>query len=237
MTPGFYQILTDPDRGAAEKIEGLYEVPDEVAEEALGSTAKGFMKSLRARRNEIKNRFRKCTTKACKDKQDALLCKETDLPGADKGDFVDPKTGKRAPAGDGMFVPKEGTPLDDALKKFRDESGNPKRVPDNDGIPDFSGFPPKGFAGPNGKTRSFEVMQSIPTKSRDADIYKARKAGAHRTDIKAAKAANKAEYGDTPRGGAWHHKPDGTSIEYVDGDVHAALSHQGGASMNRSPEF
>jgi hypothetical protein len=190
--------------------------------------ASEYWQAIQRRRQAILDKYANCRRKECADDRDRELEAQSNLPSRENGDWVD-ANGNRVPAGTGNFVPKEGTRLHDALTAHQ----NPVTgIPYTNGQPDLSGFPPpgRGNAGPNGGAYSVEIPQAI---------------GADRTangvaDRNAAWGEWRQQYGTTngdPQGGNWHHTGDGVTMQYVDREVHGALSHQGAGSMNTDVDF
>ena len=175
---------------------------------------------LWSQRDEIMERYRGCTVQQCR-ARDAELGRVSRLPDPNSGTWRN-ADGTPAAAGDGLFVPNEGTNLHAALSRHPNGA---QGIPYNNGQADLSAFPPRGSAGPNGKPYSVEIQQSL-----DGDRAADRSAawGQWRQDF-----PGKAD----PSRGVWHHTGDGVTMQYVDESVHGALAHQGGVAMNTSPGF
>lgn len=202
------------------------------ARQALGTralrsrAATKYWDDIKARRQRIMDDFKDCDAPACRAERDRQLRQVSRLP-ATRGRWVD-DAGNPVPAGTGRWRPDEGTPLHSALSRHQNPVDG---VPFNDGKPDFSDFPPRGF-------------DEVPTTQIDMS-------GTSATDISAAQRAFRDETGINTRGnrnGTWHHEPDGVTMSYVDKDVHTAYQlpdgspnsgtpHAGGDSMIRDPAF
>ena len=185
--------------------------------------ASQYWGAIKRRRDAIKDRYRNCRRGPCADERDRELERQSNLPSRQNGEWRD-ANGNRVPAGEGNFVPNPGTRMHDALSQHQ----NPVTgIPYSDGQPDLSGFPPLGRNGaaPDGRAYSVEIDQSL-TGDRNADAH-------------AAWQQRGRDYPGTrnPSGGHWHHTGDGVTMQYVDENVHGALSHQGGVAMNTSPGF
>lgn len=182
---------------------------------------------VRQRRQAIIDKYKDCNTKACRDARDKELRGVSRLP-ANGGKWVD-EAGNPVPAGTGRWLPDEGSSLHNALGRHQQPVTG---VPFNDGKPDFSGFPPRGYDSPP----RVEIEMS----------------GNSARDISAARQQYYADTGTrTPSSGGpgtWHHEPDGVTMSYVDKDVHTAYQlpngspnsgtpHAGGDSMTRDPAF
>ncbi|MEJ6405056.1 HNH endonuclease [Yoonia sp. 2307UL14-13] len=183
---------------------------------------------IKRRRDEIIDRYRNCRTASCADERDDLLRQQSRLPAKDKGDWVD-ENGNRVPAGQGLFKPKEGTPMHRALSDHQDPV---RGIPYTDGKPDLTSFPPLGRTNraPDGSAYQVEIEQSLGTN----------KSANRSADLDASWGQWREDYPDAgrdPEFGQWHHEPDGVTMTYVDKDVHGALAHEGAASLNTSPEF
>lgn len=103
---------------------------------------------------------------------------------------------------------------------------NAAGIPYANGQPDLSGFPPPGSAAPDGRAWSVDIEQSL--------------SGDRRADLDASWGTWREQYGanhSDPIRGHWHHSGNGATMQYVDSDIHSAISHTGDASINRSPEF
>jgi hypothetical protein len=191
------------------------------------AAAKTYWDALKKKRDDIIKKYKGCKTEACAKARDDELRAASRLPKSN-GKWVD-KDGKPAPAGSGYWKPDEGSELHKTLSRHQDPV---KGVPFEDGKPDFSGFPPKGMD----KVHQVEIEMK----------------GNSTSDITDAKNALIAKGGPDTRGsgqpGTWHHEPNGTTMSYVDKDVHTAYQradgtanpgtpHMGGDSMTRDPEF
>jgi len=204
------------------------------------AASKKYLKRVKNQRDAIKKKYKDCKKKECMDARDKELRSKdggAGLPAKEKGDFVDPKTGKRVPAGEGVFVPKTPPPqnnLHDAFTKHQ-KNGEPLGIPYKDGQPDFTGFPPKNAKGDlynpqlGNQAPQVDIEQAMGSNARNN----------RKLDRKAAEDAYKDKYKtDTlPVRGEWHHNKNGTGMDYVDEDLHTALSHNGAQKMNQSPEF
>ncbi|WP_175496407.1 HNH endonuclease [Paracoccus halophilus] len=185
--------------------------------------ASQYWGAIKRRRDQIKDAYRKFDTEPCKEARKRELEQTTRLPSRQQGEWKN-ADGSPALPGEGVFVPKEGTPMHKALGRHQQPVTG---VPFKDGQPDLSGFPPLGRNGaaPDGKAYSVEIEQNL--------------SGDRNADAHAAWEQRAIDYPDTrnPSDGQWHHTGDGVTMQYVDRDVHRALAHQGGVSMNTSPEF
>lgn len=191
-----------------------------------------YWNALKRKRDKIIQDSKSCKKAACRKKRDEELGKLSRLP-ANKGKWVD-KNGNPVPAGSGYWKPDAGTTLDTALKK------HPKGhlgVPFKDGKPDFSGFPASGARGHD------PTVQIDMKGNSSSDISTASKAFKERTGI-----TTTGRSASRDRSGTWHHETDGTTMRYVDKDVHTAYQkadgsansgtpHAGGDSMTRDPYF
>jgi hypothetical protein len=191
------------------------------------AAAKAYWNAIRKKRQAIIDKYKGCKTGKCAAARDAELRKVTRLPKTG-GKWVDAK-GNPVPAGSGYWKPDTGTDLHKTLSRHQ----NPVQgVPFKDGSPDFSGFPPKGM----NKVHQVEIDMK----------------GNSTSDITAAKKQLIENGGPNTNGsgqpGTWHHEPNGTTMSYVDKDVHTAYQradgtanpgtpHAGGDSMTRDPEF
>ncbi|MFC6588657.1 HNH endonuclease [Sulfitobacter pacificus] len=201
-----------------------------VSEIARRKAASGVLRRrMQQRRDNIMRKYEGCQDEVCRAARDAELRDMysqhgRNLPAESTGSFRNPD-GSPAPPGEGTFIPnpndRTGGDLADAL----DEHGA-SGIPYSNGQPDLSGFPPRGSAGPDGNAWSVEIEQSLT--------------GERGADRNASWGTWRDQYGDThrdPSGGHWHHSGDGATMQYVDADIHGALSHSGDASINQSPEF
>lgn len=201
-----------------------------VSELARRKAASGVLRRrMQQRRDNIMRKYEGCQDEVCRAAGDAELRDMysqhgRNLSAESTGSFRNPD-GSPAPPGEGTFIPnpndRTGGDLADAL----DEHGA-SGIPYSNGQPDLSGFPPRGSAGPDGNAWSVEIEQSLT--------------GERGADRNASWGTWRDQYGDThrdPSGGHWHHSGDGATMQYVDADIHGALSHSGDASINQSPEF
>lgn len=169
--------------------------------------ANKYWAAIKARREAIIKKYEGCKVKKCRDwenKRDKELEAETKLPSREKGDWVD-EHGKRAPAGQGVYKPKKGTDLHDALQAHQKPVTG---IPYVDGKPDLSGFPPPGRnnADINGGIYKVEIDQNINS---SLDVDKRRELDRNNTW-----GQWRRDYPDRPEpsGGRWHHDADGTTI-------------------------
>lgn len=185
--------------------------------------ASRYWGAIKRRRDEIKDAYKNCKTEACKEARKRELEQTTRLPSRQQGEWKN-ADGSPALPGEGVFVPKEGTRLHDALSEHQQPVTG---VPFKDGQPDLSGFPPsgRGNSAPGGGPYTVEIEQSL-TGDRSADATEAWRQRAE--DFPGT---------NNPERGVWHHTGDGVTMQYVDSQVHGSLAHQGGVAMNTSPEF
>ena len=186
---------------------------------------------IRLRRQDILDDYPNCQREACRRERDARLGQVSNLP--TNGRWVD-ANGNPVPAGEGIFVPNSERARSALSQTTNPATGRPfKGVPYENGVPDFSHFPPPGHAAPRGGAYSVEIDQALgpspagrPNANRDADRGN-------------AFAEFRNTYPDTPEpaGGVWHHTQDGVTMQYVDRDVHTAATHTGSASVNTTPTY
>ena len=200
--------------------------------------ASQYWGAIKRRRDSIINRYSNCRRRECADRRDAELEAESRLPSRDRGDWVD-RNGNRVPAGTGMFRPKETlpdgrpNPLYNALREHKDPDSQDFGIPYSDGKPDLSGFPPLGR---NNRDRNGQIYQVEIEQNMDTSLSKADRRTADRN---ASWGQWRRDYPNRrdPEDGVWHHDTDGVTMQFVDEDLHRALSHEGSASMNVDPGF
>ncbi|MBT0957822.1 HNH endonuclease [Alphaproteobacteria bacterium KMM 3653] len=197
----------------------------EIARRKLASRT--LRNRIRQRRDDIMRKYEGCNDAVCRQARDEELRDlygRGNLPAEGTGTWRN-ADGSPAAVGEGMFVPDPNNPTGARLADALDQHGA-TGIPYSNGQPDLSGFPPPGSASPNGNAYSVEIEQSLT--------------GDRTADRNASWGAWRDQYGadyDDPTGGHWHHSGDGATMQYVDQDIHGALSHAGDASVNQSPEF
>ncbi|MEL6476715.1 MAG: HNH endonuclease [Pseudomonadota bacterium] len=180
-----------------------------------------YWQGIKRRRDQVLDRFGTCNTQACRQARDAEMGRVSRLPDPNTGTWRN-ADGTPGVAGDGLFVPNDGTRLHTALSAHPNGS---QGIPFSNGQPDLSAFPPSGSAAPGGGPFSVEIEQSL---AGDRTADRAASWGQWRADNPGR---------PDPQGGIWHHTGDGVTMQYVDQDIHGALAHQGGVAMNTSQEF
>lgn len=187
--------------------------------------ASQYWGAIKRRRDEIKDAYRRCDSEVCREARRRELEQTTRLPSRQQGQWKN-ADGSPALPGEGVFVPNEGTNLHSALSAHQQPVTG---VPFKDGQPDLSGFPPPGRnnSAPAGGPYTVEIEQSL-SGDRNADAAAAWRQRAE--DFPGTRNPNRED-------GRWHHTSDGVTMQFVDADVHGALAHQGGVSMNTSPNF
>lgn len=186
---------------------------------------------IRRRRRDILDEYPNCQREACRRERDARLGQVSNLP--TNGRWANPD-GSPAPAGSGMFIPNSPAARNKLSNTINPETGRPfEGVPYNNGVPDFSAFPPPGQAAPGGGVYTVEINQALgpnpvdnPKANRNADRGNA-----------FAEFRNVYPDRPEPSGGVWHHTDDGVTMQYVDRDIHLAATHTGSASVNTSPTY
>jgi hypothetical protein len=128
--------------------------------------------------------------------------------------------------GDGVFVAKPGSRLDQALQEFNSKQVPPTRfdrLPYKNGVPDYTDFI---FHAPGKPPARVEILQ----RGGKADFEPAD--DAYRDLIGNPKW-------ERPGGYTWHHGPDGATMELVPTKLHGfpESSHAGGSSLMRQPEY
>lgn len=210
--------------GAARK--GL-ERAQEIARRRIASTR--FWGAIKRRRDEILKKYKNCNAAPCRKQRDdelRAMYRENgvNLPAESTGTWKN-ADGTPAALGEGMFVPDPNDPVGANLSRHLSRH-NATGIPYENGQPSLSGFPPLGSAGPDGKAWSVDIEHSL--------------AGDRRADRDASWGAWREKYGSDypdPQRGHWHHSGNGSTMQYVDQDIHSTLSHSGDASFNTSPEF
>ncbi|SFA62709.1 A nuclease of the HNH/ENDO VII superfamily with conserved WHH [Paracoccus halophilus] len=240
---GFVPVLGDLFKGffRGRKIKRAVEAADkaldaarsglkraqEIARRRIASTR--YWDAIKRRRDEILKKYESCSKAPCRKQRDdelRAMYRENgvNLPAESTGTWKN-ADGTPAPLGEGIFVPDPNDPVGAKLADSLEYHGV-NGVPYSNGQPDLSGFPPPGAAGPDGKVWSVDIEQSL--------------SGSRDLDKRASWAAWREQYGadfSDPYDGHWHHSGNGSTMQYVDQDIHSALSHTGDASINQTPEF
>ncbi|MBK4218242.1 HNH endonuclease [Paracoccus caeni] len=240
---GFVPVLGDLFKGffRGRKIKRALEAADqaldvarkglsraqEIARRRIASTR--FWGAIKRRRDEILKKYENCNAALCRKQRDdelRAMYRENgvNLPAESTGTWKN-ADGTPAALGEGMFVPDPNDPVGANLSRHLSRH-NATGIPYENGQPNLSGFPPPGSAGPDGKAWSVDIEQSL--------------SGNRQADLDASWGTWRDQYGSDyrdPRGGSWHHTGNGSTMQYVDRDLHGALSHTGDVAINQSPEF
>lgn len=234
---GFIPLIGDAIKAAGKgtKIANKMSDISKALKKLRAALARQKRALINGRKAAAKQYWQKIKTKGKKDYKKAIencstaTCRENFASKKGPQYKNAPKSGKNGSwageRGDGDWVPKKGSDLDKALKKFNQQNPPLKmdRIPYKDGFPDYTDF---AYKTPDGKMARVEIPQQGGSK-----------------DFKTSTEAMREMLGDPkwkkPKGYTWHHEPDGVTMTLVPKDLHGfpESPHAGGTSLSKKPDF